>query len=338
MLGSHLSVSGGLVNALHEAKRLKMDCVQIFTANQRQWNPRPPTAEQAQEWLAELAAMKWDSIAEGGAGGPHRVVSHNSYLINLASPDPAAWKKSIDAMRDEIERCEALHVPLVVTHPGGHLGTPRKRESKNDLSGALNDDERGGLDRIIRAIDQIHRDLPGYRTITCLETTVGAGTHLGYSFHHLAMVRSGVREPERIGYCVDTCHITAAGYDLTTPEKAKAVVEEFDRVCGIENLRCFHFNDSEGAVGSRLDRHAHIGDGACGKSCFQHLMNHPAFALVPKILETEKGADDSGRDWDTVNMQRLRRMIAKSARPVAATAKPAAKPRPAAQTARSAAR
>ena len=341
MLGSHLSVSGGLVNALRDAARLKMDCVQIFTANQRQWNPKAPTPEQTEEWLAELAAMKWDSFAsaEGTSPLPHRVVSHNSYLINLASPDPALWGKSIAAMRAEIERCEGLHVPLVVTHPGGHLGTPRKRESKNVLDGSINDDERAGVERIIKAIDRIHADLPGYRTITCLETTVGAGTHLGYSFHHLAMIRNSVREPRRLGFCVDTCHITAAGYDLTTPEKATTVIDEFDRVCGLQHLLCFHFNDSEGCVGSRLDRHAHIGDGACGKACFAALLNHPAFVGVPKILETEKGHDDEGREWDAINMQRLRKMMT---RPVAgartAAARASAKPRRAAQPARTSAR
>jgi deoxyribonuclease-4 len=307
MLGSHLSVSGGLVNALHEAKRLKMDCVQIFTANQRQWNPKPPTDEQTATWLAELKAMHWDSFARHA---PNRVVSHNSYLINMASPDAAVWAKSVAAMRAEIERCEHLHVPLVVAHPGAHLGTPRRRDAKNDLSGVLNNDERQGIERIVKAIDQIHRALPGYRTITCLETTVGAGTHLGYSFHHLALIRIAVREPERIGYCVDTCHITAAGYDLTTPAKAAAVLEEFDRVCGLREIRCFHFNDSEGTVGSRVDRHAHIGDGQCGRACFAAILNHRAFTLVPKILETEKGNDDRGRPWDVVNIQRLRRMMA----------------------------
>lgn len=297
-----------MVNALREAKRLKMDCVQVFTANQRQWNPKAPSKDEQKEWLAELAAMKWDSTIDGG---PVRVVSHNSYLINLGSPDAALRKKSIAAMRDEIERCEALHIPLAVAHPGAHLGAPRKPRTPNDLSGAINDDERGGLERIIQSLDAIHRDLPGYRTITCLETTVGAGTHLGYAFHHLSMIRNAVTEPKRIGFCFDTCHVTAAGYDMTTPANAAAVMRKWDEVCGIANLRAFHFNDSQGEVGSRLDRHEHIGDGCCGKACFQFLMNHPAFAAVPKMLETEKDRDEKGREWDVVNMQRLRRMIAK---------------------------
>lgn len=295
-----------MVNALHEAKRLKMDCVQVFTANQRQWNPKAPTADETRDWLAELAAMKWDSTVDGG---PVRVVSHNSYLINLGSPDAALRKKSIAAMRDEIERCEALHIPLTVAHPGAHLGTPRKPRTPNDLSGAMNDDERGGLDRIIKSLDQIHRELPGHRTITCLETTVGAGTHLGYAFHHLATIRNAVAQPERIGFCFDTCHVTAAGYDMTTPANAAAVIEQWDSVCGIANLRAFHFNDSQGEVGSRLDRHEHIGDGCCGKACFAYLMNHPASEFVPKMLETEKDTDDKGREWDAVNIQRLRRIV-----------------------------
>ena len=311
MLGSHLSIAGGMVNALRQAKRLRTDCVQVFTVNQRQWRPTPPNEQQREEWLAELTAMGWDSISDGG---PARVISHNSYLINLASPDATLWKRSLAAMRDEIERCEALRVPLVVMHPGAHLGEPRTRGSANDLSGTISLDERAGIERIVRALDRIHADLPGYRTVACLETTVGSGTNLGYSFHHLAMIRGAVREPQRIAFCFDTCHVTAAGYDMTTAGNAHAVMQQWDETCDIENLRAFHFNDSRGAVGSRLDRHAHIGDGCCNRACFRFLMNHAAFAFVPKILETPKERDDHGREWDRVNLQRLRRMVDKPAR------------------------
>ncbi len=305
-----------MVNALREARRLTMDCVQVFTANQRQWNPRPPDAQQRQQWLAELAVMNWDSATDSTVrGGPARVVSHNSYLINLASPDRHRWQCSVNAMRGEIERCESLHIPLVVAHPGAHLGgrggsrNGRERRLPNDLHGATTPDERAGLKRIIRALDRLQRDLPGYRTITCLETTVGSGSNLGYCFHHLARIREAVTQPERVGFCFDTCHVTAAGYDMTTAERAAAVMQQWDHVCGAASLRVFHFNDSHGGIGSRLDRHAHIGEGCCSRACFRFLLNHPAFATVPKVLETPKGIDQRGREWDALNLMRLRRMM-----------------------------
>jgi deoxyribonuclease IV len=146
------------------------------------------------------------------------------------------------------------------------------------------------------------------RVMTCLETTVGSGTNLGYDFHQLAYLRAGVRQPERVGFCFDTCHVTAAGYDMTTDPSAAVVLQAWDAICGIANLRVFHFNDSVGAVGSRKDRHAHIGDGCCGGACFRTILNHSAFGNVPKILETPKEDTEKGTPWDTVNIQRLKRL------------------------------
>jgi deoxyribonuclease-4 len=142
---------------------------------------------------------------------------------------------------------------------------------------------------------------------------VGAGTNLGYAFHHLAYIRERVREPDRVGFCFDTCHVTAAGYDMTTDKSAKAVLREFDRTCGLRHLRVFHMNDSVGAIGSRSDRHAHIGHGTCGLSCFRAIVNRRSFDRVPKILETPKGATEKGVEWDTVNLRRLRRMARRPA-------------------------
>jgi deoxyribonuclease-4 len=309
MFGSHLSIAGGMVNALIEAERLDMECVQVFTKNQRQWKVKPLDPGERDEWLAKLKDMGWyPRLRKQGAGyvGPVRVVSHNSYLINMASPDTALWKKSIAAQRIEIERCEQLHIPLCVAHPGGRMGTPRKPGEPNRLDGKPTEEELAGLARIARALDAIHKDLPGYRTITCLETTVGAGTHLGYDFHHLAFIRANVAAPERIGFCVDTCHITAAGYDMTTPGNADRVLRQFARICGTKHLRVFHFNDSVGAVGSRKDRHAHIGEGQCGEACFRTILARKAFQRIPKILETPKDGDSDGKPWDLVNIDRLR--------------------------------
>ena len=165
------------------------------------------------------------------------------------------------------------------------------------------------LGRLIKALDRVHRDLPGSRVVTCLETTAGTGTNLGYSFEHLALIRENIREPDRVGYCFDTCHVTAAGYDMTTGAGAAAVLGRFGEICGRRHLRVFHLNDSVGAVGSRRDRHAHIGHGACGIACFRTIVNLGAFARVPKIIETPKGTDEKGVPWDVVNIRRLKRLI-----------------------------
>jgi deoxyribonuclease IV len=307
MFGSHLSIAGGLVNALHEARTLKFDCVQIFTKNQRQWSAPPLDPAQRDDWLIALREMQWDSTL-ADAHTPIRTVSHNSYLINMASPDKTVWERSVKLQCIELERCEELHIPLCVAHPGAHLGTPRLQGETNRLNGKPTADELAGLKRIVKAIDRLHRELPGYRTLICLETTVGSGTNLGYDFHHLAWIRDNVREPDRIAFCFDTCHVTAAGYDMTSDAKAKAVLEAFDGICGMDQLRVVHVNDSVGGVGSRRDRHAHIGEGECGKSCFRTVVNHPHLAGVPKILETPKGTTEKGTPWDLINVRRLRRM------------------------------
>lgn len=311
MLGSHLSIAGGLVNALRQAQEYKMDCVQVFTRNQRQWKTSPINDDERDQWLTQLKAMKWDYPVSRKKLRPARVVSHNSYLINLAAPERSDVRgKSIAAHRAEIERCEMLHIPLAVTHPGAHLGTPAAPPGTPlDLDAEPTADELAGLKRIIDALDRIHADLPGYRTITCLETTVGSGTNLGYSFHHLAFIRENVREPERVGFCLDTCHVTAAGYDMRTDKKAAAVLRAFDQICGLKQLHAIHMNDSIGEVGSRRDRHAHIGAGKCGKSCFRAVLNHRTLRGVPHVLETPKGADEKGVLWDLINLRRLKRLI-----------------------------
>jgi deoxyribonuclease-4 len=194
-------------------------------------------------------------------------------------------------------------------HPGAHLGRPFRPDGPEEPGGPPTRDERAGLRRVIKALDRVHRDLPGYRVVTCLETTAGAGTTLGYSFEQLAFIREQVGEPERVGYCFDTCHVTAAGYDMTTETGAAAVLRRFDEVCGRRHLRVFHLNDSVGPVGSRRDRHAHIGLGTCGLACFRTIVNSRAFARVPKIIETPKGTNEKGVPWDVVNIRRLKRLL-----------------------------
>jgi deoxyribonuclease-4 len=225
--------------------------------------------------------------------------------VNLASPDATNLAKSMACERAELERCELLGVPVSVAHPGAHLGESRKPKDPNDLDGEPTADELAGLKRIAKSIDQLHKELKGYKVRIALETTTGTGTNLGYAFHHLARIRDMVKEPERIAYCIDTCHVFSAGYDVSTPAKAKATLARFDAEAGLAHVAAIHVNDSEAPFASRKDRHAHIGQGLCGDAWFQAVLRHPAFATVPKVLETEKGDAPDGRPWDVVNSERL---------------------------------
>ena len=300
MFGAHLSTAGGMVNALNEARRLRMDCVQVFTANQRQWASRPLGAEALREWRDRLRELRWTRSA--------RVVSHGAYLVNLASPDRDLRNRSLARQREELERCEMLSIRSCVIHPGAHMGAARPAGEPHELGRDPRRDELAGLKRLVGALDQLHRWLPGYRVLTCLETTAGAGTTLGYDFRHLAFVRESVREPERVGFCFDTCHVTAAGYDMSHPRGAREVLRLFGATCGARHLRVFHLNDSAAPLGTRRDRHAHIGHGYCGLACFRAIVNSPRFARVPKILETPKGTDSRGVPWDVANIRRLKRL------------------------------
>ena len=296
-IGSHLSVSGALRAAIDEAVALRFGAVQIFTRNQRQWTPKPLEKDE----IAEFHAARKGTVFADGA----RIVSHNSYLVNLASPDATNLAKSMACERAELERCELLGVPVSVAHPGAHLGESRKPKDPNDLDGEPTADELAGLKRIAKSIDQLHKELKGYKVRIALETTTGTGTNLGYAFHHLVRIRDMVKEPERIAYCIDTCHVFSAGYDVSTPAKAKATLARFDAEAGLAHVAAIHVNDSEAPFASRKDRHAHIGQGLCGDAWFQAVLRHPAFATVPKVLETEKGDAPDGRPWDVVNSERL---------------------------------
>lgn len=302
MIGSHLSIAGGMTNALLAAEALGLDTVQVFTKNQQQWAAKPLDPAAADDWLVELDRLGWRG----------RVVSHASYLINLASPDDTLWHKSIALMTDEIERCERLAVPFLVHHPGASTGSSV--------------DE--ALARIAAAYQRLFRDTPGYTTVCCLENTVGSGTNLGREFAQLARIRSAILDasphPERVGYCFDTCHAHAGGHDMASLQAARSTLDAFDHACGLANLRVVHVNDSLAPLGSRKDRHAHIGLGTIGRppglpegapspplarTGFAEVMNRPELAGLPKILETPKGTDDLGREHDAVNLEKLRSLI-----------------------------
>jgi deoxyribonuclease-4 len=301
-IGSHCSAAGGPAHAVHEAIALGLDCVQVFTANQRQWNPKGLGAVEVRAWFDALKAAGWSDPDD------HRTVSHNSYLVNLANPDATARHRSLALQRSELERCEQLGIRLCVMHPGAHLGAARKPSEPNDLDAEPTKDEQEGLRRIARSLDALHADLRGLKVITCLENTVGSGTNLGYRFKDLARIRTMVREPERVAFCIDTCHAVAAGHRMDTPTSAKATVQDMIHELGERSIKVFHLNDSIGACGSRKDRHAHIGAGTCGTSAFAAILRRRAWARTPMILETPKEGSCKGRPWDVVNAERLREL------------------------------
>lgn len=287
MFGSHLSIAGGLHNALTEARSLAMDCVQVFTKNQRQWKTKPLTQDQINQWHRHLRQTRIK-----------QVVSHDSYLINLASPDPALRRKSIALFGEELIRCEALGIGWLVTHPGAHMRAG----------------EAAGLQRVVRSLDQLHKQLPGLAVVTCLEVTAGQGTSLGCRFEHLRQIIDRVRDPQRLAVCLDTAHMLAAGYDLTTAAGCRATLAELDDVIGLDLVRVIHVNDSKTPMGSRVDRHEHIGHGHVSVDAFAVLVNHRKFRSIPKILETAKETAPDGRPWDAVNLGVLRSLVRRPTR------------------------
>jgi deoxyribonuclease-4 len=219
-------------------------------------------------------------------------ISHSSYLINLASPDPALWKKSVEAFVIELRRAEQLGIRHVVVHPGAHTGAG----------------EPAGLKNVVRALNQVHHRTRGISSTCLLETTAGQGTCLGWKFEQLAAILDGVREPERLGVCFDTCHVFAAGYPLATGPEYRQTWKMFDSLIGIERIKAIHLNDSKREIGSRVDRHEHIGQGLLGEASFRNLLNDRRFRDVPMYLETPKGSGIR-EDYDVRNLCTLRSWI-----------------------------
>lgn len=280
--GAHLSVAGGLHNALEEAARLGCDCVQIFVKNQRQWSARPLGDGDVQSWKQARRRTKISPV-----------VAHASYLINLASPDEKARGKSVAALVDELRRCEALGVGHLVVHPGAHMG----------------EGIDAGIRRIARSLDEAHVATAGFKTQVALETTAGQGTTIGHAVEQLGRIIDATGDPDRLAVCVDTCHVFAAGYDIRDADECDRLVEELKRFVGAGRVACIHTNDSRGDCGSRLDRHEHVAKGRIGKRGFVNLLNSPALAHAPRILETPKGVDGRGTELDKVNLRRLRGMV-----------------------------
>jgi deoxyribonuclease-4 len=264
LIGSHISTAGGVDKAFSLGTSLGLEAMQIFTRNQNQWKSKaiPPATVEAY-------------FKERDRTGINPVFSHGSYLINLATPDPLIQGKSLDALVDELERCDLLEIPYLVLHPGSHL----------------KEGEEVGLKRVSDNLNQAFARTKNLKAMLLLENTAGQGTNLGYRFEHLAIIRDQTEHKQNVGYCFDTCHAFAAGYDLSTEESTAAVIAELDRILGIENLKVFHFNDSKKAMGSRVDRHEHLGKGHMGLAAFRFLMRSPLFTTHPMALETPKSPD-----------------------------------------------
>jgi deoxyribonuclease-4 len=281
MFGSHLSISGGLHNALLKAEDLGFATVQIFTKNQQQWRVPPLEQEQIRLWKENATRLKFK-----------KTVSHASYLINLASPEDALWRKSVDLFVEELSRCAALDIPYLVIHPGAHMGGG----------------EESGLGRVAKALDQAYGPIEADGVVTCLEITAGQGTCLGHRLEQLAAIIKQARCVKRLGICLDTAHLFAAGYDFRG-RKYSPFIREVDRIVGLKRVKVLHLNDSKKDLGSRVDRHDHIGQGKIGLAGFRPFVRDKAFASIPKILETPKEKAPDGRDWDQVNVETLRRLM-----------------------------
>ena len=278
LLGAHMPTAGGHHFALTGGRNIGCQAVQIFTASPRQW--RSPSIKDETREAFEIA------LAEGGIT---KTIAHDSYLINLAArPDSDVLSKSRAAFRSEIERAEALNLDFLVSHPGAHGG----------------DGEDVGIARLIESLDVIHAETAGAKVRVAIETTAGQGTYLGGRFEQIARILNGVRDPERLVVCLDTCHIFAAGYDIRTPAAYEETMRLFDEIVGLEKLQVIHANDSQGALGSHKDRHAHIGEGEIGLEAFRLLVNDPRMAGLPVILETPES-----ETMHEVNLNRLRDLV-----------------------------
>lgn len=284
-LGAVVSTAGGLYHVFERAAKMGCDSFMLFSKNNRQWKARP---------ISDQDLTRWQ---EARANYPELwpIAGHTSYLINIASPNDTLWEKSYQALKVELERAILLDIPTLTFHPGSHTGSG----------------EEAGLRRIASALGRLHREFPGVSTRLCLETMAGQGTNLGYRFEQLAWVLENTEGGENLGVCFDLCHVFAAGYDLRSPEAYAATMEEFDAVIGLQRLLCFHLNDSKHALGSRKDRHAHIGEGHIGLQGFRNLLLDRRFAEHPAHLETPKfDTDEEGKevDMDASNMARLRNL------------------------------
>jgi deoxyribonuclease-4 len=284
-LGAHMSIAGGVDRAPLRGREVGCEAIQIFTKSNRQWHARPLPDREVETFRSNLSA----------AGiGP--VLAHDCYLLNLAAPAAALWKRSVAAFGEELDRAERLGIPYLVTHPGSHVGAG----------------EADGIARVAEALNFLLDARPSHRVRVLLETTAGQGTSLGYRFEQLAAIVGQVVAAERIGLCLDTCHLFAAGYDLRSVRGYRGMMRELESCLGIDRVAAMHLNDSRQGLGSRVDRHEHIGEGQIGLRPFGFFLNDPRFRTVPMILETPKG--DDLVTADRRNLARLRALLNRAGR------------------------
>ena len=264
LLGAHMSIAGGVGNALLLGAKVQCDAIQIFTKSSRQWACKPYSEEEIAQYRENQKTT-----------GIKKVIAHDSYLLNLGSPDGVLRQRSILAFIDEMERCEMLGISNLIAHPGSHLGSG----------------EDQGIKTIGSSLNEVHQACSGYAVKVTLEITAGQGSNLGYRFEQVVKMFDATRENERLRVCFDTEHAFAAGYDIRTRDGYERTFTEFDETIGIERLAAFHLNDSKKEFNSRVDRHAHIGKGHIGVEAFRLLMNDKRFWGVPMCLETPKGLD-----------------------------------------------
>lgn len=277
--GAHESIAGGLHLAFARGEAATCEVLQVFVKANHQWAARPLDAGELELWFEAMMAT-----------GIEVACAHDSYLINLASPDAALRERSYRSLLEEVERCDILHVPNLVLHPGAHLG-----------SGV-----EAGIERVAGALNRLRDERPDSDVCLCLETTAGTGTHLGSTFDELAAILDRVDDGAHAGVCLDTCHIFAAGYPIRDAADYAATMRRLDQTVGLCRLKVIHANDSRMPFGSRRDRHAHIGRGEIGAQGFRHFVTDPRLAHVPVVLETEKGPDLAD---DVRNLRLLRRLV-----------------------------
>jgi deoxyribonuclease-4 len=278
LAGAHMSIAGGMHLAFERGKRVRCRTIQIFLKSSNQWKAKP---------LTEFDRIQFQTAQKSSGIGP--VIGHDSYLINLASPDRFLREKSLAAFIEEMRRANFMGIPHLVMHPGAHVGAGMQ----------------AGIDRVAKALNRA-LDAVGPPVSILLENTAGQGSSLGWRFEQLASILERIIDPDRVGVCFDTCHAFAAGYDVGTAEGYEDTMREFDRAIGLCKIRVFHVNDSKRELGCRVDRHFHIGRGCIGLEAFRCLVNDARFSAVPKILETPKG---TGFREDMRNLATLRRLV-----------------------------
>lgn len=263
LLGAHLSIAGGLERALYAAQEIDASCVQIFTHSNRQWHMKE---------ITELEISRFSEARK--ITGVDHIIVHASYLINIASPNENTRAQSIKTLTEELRRCDDLNIPYLVLHPGSSLTAPLEV----------------GITNLAAGINQVFESYAS-KAMILLENMAGQGSAIGTKLEQLAQIREKINRKDHIGFCFDTCHAFAAGYDFTTPEKYGTFWQQFDAILGLKHLKAIHVNDSKTPCGSNVDRHTHIGEGTLGLETFRLLMNDPNFFGIPKIIETPKEDD-----------------------------------------------